>query len=120
MKILVVDDSEAILKSTARFLRAIGHETLECHDGREAWALLESRAGEIHGVVSDYEMPHMSGLELLCRMRYKSETLGIPFVLFSGTLLGHLELAFLKKGGGSFVPKPSDPSDLLTALGFSV
>ncbi len=62
MKILVVDDQELVLEVFSLTLAREGHEVVTAPDGFEAAKLLDSFAPEV--VVTDNDMPGMSGLEL--------------------------------------------------------
>ncbi len=81
MRILIVDDDALSREMAAAILEEIGHECLHAENGIEA---LEQLAGEptIELVISDMNMPLLSGLELFEELR--SQGLGIPFVLLTG------------------------------------
>ncbi|MEQ8456514.1 MAG: response regulator [Sandaracinaceae bacterium] len=80
MKILLVDDDEAIRSSLGRYLRSRGHELSTAADGEEGWQLL--REHEFDAVVSDVRMPRLPGPEMVRRMR--SAGLQTPVVLIAG------------------------------------
>ena len=62
--VLVVDDEEAVRHMMARALTDAGFRVLEARDGEEARGLLDTAGPQIGLVVSDMEMPGMTGLEL--------------------------------------------------------
>ena len=64
IRILVVDDEQAVRKVVRRSLRAHGYEVIEAEDGQAALGLLASEALRPHLVVTDEQMPTMSGREL--------------------------------------------------------
>ena len=80
MKILLVDDDEAIRSSLGRYLRSRGHELSTAADGEEGWQLL--REHEFDAVVSDVRMPRLPGPEMVRRMR--SAGLQTPVVFIAG------------------------------------
>lgn len=61
--VLLVDDEERILSSLQRSLRREGHVLLQAQSGAEALRVLASRPVDL--VVSDQQMPGMTGLELI-------------------------------------------------------
>jgi len=78
-RILVCDDSRTVREALARMLAGEGYVVDQAGDGAEAWQML----GEVRYdlVVSDVEMPRLSGVELLGRVR--AERAGLPVVLIS-------------------------------------
>ena len=66
MKIMIVDDSAAmrmIVKKTLRQAGFEGHEISEAEDGAKALAAIQSASPDL--VLSDWNMPNMTGIELL-------------------------------------------------------
>lgn len=66
MKIMVVDDSSAmrmIVKKTLRLAGFEGHDITEADDGAKALAAIQAAAPDL--VLSDWNMPNMTGLQLL-------------------------------------------------------
>jgi|SRR3989344_3595761 len=71
LRILVVDDEELIRRILRRVLEADGHTVVEALNGDEAWnqflAQAETRAFDL--VITDVNMPIVSGIELLKRIK---------------------------------------------------
>src|SRR5690348_3175406 len=65
--VLCVDDDPEIVTSVARFLRLDGYEVVTCTSPVAALAVLGARA--IAVLLSDYEMPEMTGVELAVKAR---------------------------------------------------
>ncbi len=82
MKILVCDDLPELRKAYARLLRSHGHEVLQAADGQEAFDLLNNE--EVDAVISDHNMPRMTG-EQLCRA-LRGIGNQVPFMLISGNM----------------------------------
>src|SRR5512146_969267 len=73
-RILVADDDEALLATTAEMLSREGYEVITAKDGFEALAAL--RLGEPNILISDLRMPNMSGFELLAVVRKRFPAIG--------------------------------------------
>ena len=113
-RVIVCDDEPHITRAVALKLRKAGY-TVETHpDGRAAW---ESAAAEPPGlVVTDCQMPRMSGLEFLRAMRANPATAAVPAVMLTGKgfELNDEELR-AELGPVRLFPKPFSPRQLLTA-----
>jgi signal transduction histidine kinase/CheY-like chemotaxis protein len=85
-RILVVDDELAIRSVIARFFSRIGYDMVEAADGASALAALETNDWRIDLVITDVEMPRMSGLELARRIHQRDPSL--PILYMSGYVDG--------------------------------
>lgn len=81
MRILVVDDDDFSGEMTVAILEDAGYETIMVDSGVEAVETIASDPG-IAAVVSDMNMPFISGLDLFAALREEGCTL--PFILLSG------------------------------------
>jgi CheY-like chemotaxis protein len=111
-RILVVDDDEAARYLDCMMLLHAGYSVDTAADGEEAWQMLLSHPYDL--LLSDHNMPRLSGLDLVVRMRAAGMTL--PIILNSGWLgLGDasnhpsLDLA-------AVLHKPFDFTELLNAV----
>ena len=78
MKILIADDSRVMRQIVIRTLRQAGyddHEIVEAEDGRDAYDEVQSEQPDL--VLSDWNMPNMTGLE--CLQALRSAGSGVPF-----------------------------------------
>ena len=83
-RILVADDEEYIVRVVSFKLESAGYEVVEAIDGADAWSKV--RAGDIDLVLTDHQMPLMTGLELAGRIAADPATRHIP--VFMLTALG--------------------------------
>ena len=101
-RILVVDDDETTLVTTANLLFREGHEVRTARDGFEALAVLRGNVPEL--LVSDLKLPNMSGFELLGIVRKKFPSMAVlafssEFAPVSSPVV--VADRFLQKGKGS-------------------
>jgi CheY-like chemotaxis protein len=79
-KVLLAEDELAINRLLRRYLEMLGFEVVAATNGREAFDLYGSEHPDL--LLSDINMPEMSGLELLSRIRATGQAL--PAILVSG------------------------------------
>jgi sigma-B regulation protein RsbU (phosphoserine phosphatase) len=110
VRILVVDDDEAIRILLTSRLRSLGHELATAADGSQAWELLAQQPFDL--VVCDWNMPAMNGLEL-CRRIRQSEWPSYLYVILCTAMNQKADfLAGMEAGADDFVVKPIDFADL--------
>jgi putative two-component system response regulator len=110
MRILIVDDNVMSLDILAASLEASGHEVERATDGHEGLdRILE---GDIRLVISDWEMPGMTGEELCQAVR----SAGLPAYVYFILLTSHADsehiVRGLAAGADDFVSKPFNPDEL--------
>lgn len=81
MKILVVDDDSMAAEMTGAVVEGMGHDVLLAEDGIEAADKLNANP-DIEMVISDMNMPMVSGIDLFRELREQGNTL--PFILLTG------------------------------------
>ncbi|RJK92452.1 response regulator [Vallicoccus soli] len=86
MKILIADDSRVMRQIVTRTLRQAGydsHELVEATNGREALQMVAAEAPDL--VLSDWNMPEMTGYELLQSLRGTGQDVPFGFVTSEGS-----------------------------------
>ena len=86
MKILVADDSRVMRQIVIRTLRQAGyddHDIVEAEDGADALAKVSSEKPDL--VLSDWNMPNMTGIECLQAMRSSGSAVPFGFVTSEGS-----------------------------------
>jgi DNA-binding response OmpR family regulator len=104
--ILVVDDDPGILKFVSELLVASDYRVLTASSGEAALQQSKDYKGEIHLLLSDFQMPAMSGIELGTQMCVDRPQLKV--LMMSGFTGGMLVL----NEGWHFLAKPFVPSQL--------
>ncbi len=80
MRILVVDDFSTMRRIVRNILRQLGFNNIvEADDGSTAWEVLNK--DQVDFIVSDWNMPNMSGIELLRKVRSSEEFADLPFLM---------------------------------------
>jgi CheY-like chemotaxis protein len=83
---LVVDDSMLIRYSVCRFLEQRGFAIESATNGAEALEVLARVLPDL--IITDMQMPKMSGSELITALRSKPETAGVPIIIVAGRASG--------------------------------
>jgi CheY-like chemotaxis protein len=83
---LVVDDSMLIRHTVCRFLEERGFEVESATNGIEALESMRRVSPDI--IVTDMQMPRMTGSELITELKAKPETMNIPIVIVAGKQSG--------------------------------
>jgi two-component system chemotaxis response regulator CheY len=110
MKILVVDDMSTMRKIIKNMLGQIGFKNIaEADDGASAWPLIQGAIKEgkpYEFIVSDWNMPQMSGLDLLKNVRETPGLEKLPFLMITAEAeQGNVVIA-VKAGVSNFIVKP--------------
>jgi len=116
LKILLVEDSGAMRKMERSILGKPGFKNVtEAGDGTEAVSVLE-RESNIGLVISDWNMPKMSGFELLKWIRSRQEIASLAFIMATARGEQSETLAAREAGVSGFGPKPFTADDLLKQI----
>lgn len=113
-RILVADDEAYILQVVALKLRNAGYDIVTAMDGQEALGILRAQGVDL--VVTDLQMPHMTGIALARAMSADPALCAIPIIML--TARGHL----LREGEADsaniarVVHKPFSPRALLIEI----
>ncbi len=85
MIFLIIDDMDNMRRSIRAMLRLIhfGKDFYEAANGRDALKMLEKNDLTVDFIISDYKMPHMTGTELLHRLRSNRKYRDIPFLMIT-------------------------------------
>jgi len=110
MRILIVDDDDDALKMLERALSQSGYEVETARSGDEALALL--RSGSSRLVISDWEMPGMSGEDLCRAVRAGDFSSYVYFILLTSHGGSAYTVRGLSAGADDFISKPFDPAEL--------
>jgi len=112
--IVVADDSISVRKFVGRMLEKNGYRVKLAADGMEAAELVAQHG--CHLVITDLEMPRMTGYELMVQLRQSPTTRRIPvMVVTSRAGAKHRDRA-MKEGATAFLTKPVQEDQLIAAV----
>jgi len=105
IKILVVDDFATMRKVVRNLLKQVGYENIvEAEDGVTALKALKSQKVDL--IISDWNMPNMTGLELLKAVRADEDLKTTPFLMVTAEALQDNVIAAVKAGVSNYIVKP--------------
>jgi two-component system alkaline phosphatase synthesis response regulator PhoP len=110
-RVLVVDDEIHIVHVVAIKLRNNGYEVISADNGAEAFELACEEKPDI--IVTDYQMPVMSGLELLEKLRQRDDTKDIPVIMLTARSFAISKEQQEELRISSCLSKPFSPKELL-------
>jgi putative two-component system response regulator len=114
MRILIVDDDELSLAILEGVLDEMGYEVERANNGREA--LKKLREGNIHIVITDWEMPEMNGLDLCRTIRADDFSGYIYIVMLTSREGGQQKIEGLHAGADAFLVKPLNTEEMIVSL----
>ncbi|WP_447972139.1 chemotaxis response regulator CheY [Nitrospira sp. Kam-Ns4a] len=105
MKIMVVDDMSTMRRIVKNILKQLGFANVEeAENGQEA--LAKMRADRFNFVVSDWNMPVMSGIELLRAIRADGELKDIPVLMVTAEAQKENIIEAVQAGVSNYIVKP--------------
>jgi len=108
INVLVVDDFATMRRIVKGVLKQLGFSSIiEAEDG--ANALEELKKERIGLIVSDWNMPNMSGLDLLKAVRSDDTLKGIPFIMVTAEGQKENVIEAVKCGVSNYIIKPFTP-----------
>lgn len=105
MRVLVVDDFSTMRRIVKNILRQIGFTNIvEADDGTTAWEVLNK--DHIEFVISDWNMPQMTGIELLRKVRSSEEFADMPFLMVTAEAQQENIIEAVQAKVSNYVVKP--------------
>ena len=112
--VLVVDDSETIRQQVAGALERAGFVVLEAADGVDG--LERANQNELCMVILDVNMPRLSGLEMLERLRENPKNKSLPVLMLTTEVQQSMIERAKKAGARGWMIKPVKMDQLVSAV----
>lgn len=116
-RVLIADDEPGLRRTLTLVLSQAGLDTTSAEDGQAALEAVQeaTQAGRPFDLlVTDLQMPRLTGLELIDRL--EAEGLGLPVLVITGHGDKDTVVTLLRKGCKEFIDKPFGPQDALTRV----
>jgi two-component system chemotaxis response regulator CheY len=111
IEVLVVDDAATMRRIVRSLLRELGVKNVrEAEDGSAALEELKRRRADL--VISDWNMPHMSGIELLRAIRGSESLKDIPVLMVTAETKKENVLEAVQAGVNNYIVKPFNAKTL--------
>jgi two-component system, chemotaxis family, chemotaxis protein CheY len=111
LKVLVVDDFATMRRIVKNILKQLGYANiLEADDGMTALDTLKKE--KIEFIISDWNMPQMTGIELLKAVRASEEWKNIPFLMVTAEGQKENVIEAVKYKVNNYIVKPFTPESL--------
>jgi two-component system, OmpR family, alkaline phosphatase synthesis response regulator PhoP len=112
--ILIADDETHILNVLSIKLQNAGYNVVTAQDGEEAYQLACEHKPDL--VITDYQMPKLSGLELCTRLRGTSGTQDVPAVMLTARGFSMADRDTSQDNIREVITKPFSPREVLALV----
>ena len=116
LRVLVVDDEDAVRKVVIRFLEARGHTVDAAADGGEALALLSTSPADYDVIVSDLRMPGLGGESLLTRLQQQGSPMAKRMIILTGDTVSPSRSQMFADANVAVLAKPAGGADIVRAV----
>ncbi len=111
MKILIVDDFATMRRIVKNILTQLGFKHfIEAEDGTIAWDVLQKE--KVDFIVSDWNMPTMTGIDLLRKVRADERFKDLPFMMITAEAQKENIVEAVKERVSNYIVKPFTPETL--------
>jgi DNA-binding response OmpR family regulator len=108
--ILIADDDELVAELASQVLIDAGHACGWVTSGEECWHLIARRRPDV--LLLDQNMPGISGISLLRKMRQSADLYDLPVIMFTAMSGAQDEAQAAFAGAQAYIRKPFDPKRL--------
>lgn len=112
-KILIVEDNPDFRDLLSLMLKSEGYTVYTADDGEEGVKLVEADCPDL--IITDINMPHMDGIEMVRVLRRRPECNKVPIIVLSAYGSGNLREA-MRAGADEAVRKPMDYDRFVDAI----
>ncbi len=112
-KILIVDDSVSMRQMEKIILTQAGYEVIEASDGEQA---LSALTPDVKAVVTDYNMPNMTGVEFIKAVRQGNVHKSVPILMVTTESEQDKKQEGKAAGATGWLTKPFEQEQLVNAI----
>lgn len=112
--ILYVEDNEANRKIVRLLLKSTSYTLIEAHDGEAGVTAAIERRPDL--ILMDIQLPKISGLEAIRRIRADASASAIPIVAITSFALAGDDARAKEAGATAYLAKPYSPRELLALI----
>jgi len=116
MKLIVADDSRMVRGIVSRIVEPLGYEVAAAGNGQEALNLLETASEPIDLVLLDWNMPVLTGIDVIRKMRADLRFKNIPVLMVSTESEETRIKQAMEAGAQGYLTKPFTPDQLKKAI----
>lgn len=113
-RILLVEDNTLVMHTVASTLERAGYRVTQAQDGEQAWLLIDQAETDFDLLLTDLNMPRLSGRDLLVRLR--ENAFEAPVMVLSGLVDAEQRKELEKLGAHAILSKPIAAVDLLGSV----
>jgi two-component system, chemotaxis family, chemotaxis protein CheY len=115
MRILVIDDALTMRRIVINLLRQLGFTNMnEADDGTTGWEKLNQETFDL--IISDWNMPKMTGIDLLRKVRADDKYARTPFIMVTAEGKRENVIAAVQAGVSNYIVKPFNAATLKEKL----
>jgi len=111
--ILLAEDSESVRSILKMTLQFKGYHILQAEDGQQAYEILQNTGCDL--LIADIQMPNMTGLELLRKVRHEMKNEKLPVIICTAESTP-TQAEILSMGANKVIIKPFSPIDILSIV----
>jgi two-component system chemotaxis response regulator CheY len=112
--ILTADDSASMRQMVSFTLKGAGYDVLEAVDGKDG--LEKAKAKDVDMVITDLNMPHMDGIQMIREIRALPKYKFIPIILLTTESQDEKKMQGKAAGATGWIVKPFKPEQLLAVI----
>jgi CheY-like chemotaxis protein len=113
-KIVVLEDDASTRRLICAVLKKFGHQVTDVDNGAEGLLIVMAEQPDL--VVSDVEMPKMTGFEVLQNIRQDPETADTPVILLTALSSRADMRKGMSQGADDYITKPFEPAELIESV----
>lgn len=110
--VLLIDDDPVVRSLASGIMRKKGYEVIVAKDGLEGLSMVKKHRPDL--VITDYQMPGMSGIEVLESLKLQEPEM--PVIILTAHGDASLTIKSMQSGAFDFIEKPINPKELLETI----